>query len=375
MPFQKNRTISYTAIIFTMAIWGVATPVIRGTIEYIPPMTYLMVRFVLSSLLLSPIIIHYFKKYHLNRERVKKIIISSFSGHILGIGLVFIALEKTTAIEGSVMTSIAPLITAFLAYVILKETINRKKIQGTLIAFFGALIIIFTPIINGESIFNGGRTALIGNIIYIFGLLFDSFYTIYVKKNLTNDKIISPMMQIAFSFLIAAIVFIPLSILEQYRYYERSDPYIKLRTCQIADFDIDEYSDDVRCEYRICEEKVSNSDNFVPVCKVKDTDPSFTSFFVLNLIGYFKYPSLFGILYMAVLSGILAYTLYSKGLKYVGASEASLLYYLQPIFGIPIAVVFLNEKISIAFITGAIVIAIGIFIAEKAKTSPVSRKA
>ena len=71
-----------------------------------------------------------------------------------------------------------------------------------------------------------------------------------------------------------------------------------------------------------------------------------------------------GVWYMAVLSGTVAYFCMIRGTKEIEVSEAGLFYYLQPIFTIPAAVLWLGEPITPTFILGAIFISIGVFIAE-----------
>jgi len=73
------------------------------------------------------------------------------------------------------------------------------------------------------------------------------------------------------------------------------------------------------------------------------------------------------ILYMAVLSGNLAYYLWVRGQKTIEISEASLFAYLQPIFSTPLAILWLGEKITPVFIIGAILITTGVIIAETKK--------
>jgi drug/metabolite transporter (DMT)-like permease len=71
-----------------------------------------------------------------------------------------------------------------------------------------------------------------------------------------------------------------------------------------------------------------------------------------------------GVLYMAIVSGTLAFYLNTKAQKSIEIGEASLFSYLYPIFSLPIAVLWLGEKITPMFIIGAVIIAIGVAIAE-----------
>jgi drug/metabolite transporter (DMT)-like permease len=79
-----------------------------------------------------------------------------------------------------------------------------------------------------------------------------------------------------------------------------------------------------------------------------------------------------GVFYMAILSGTVAYYLWHKAHKTIEISEASLFAYLYPIFGVPLSVLWLKEKITIPFIIGSVIIAIGVILAEwKKKAKPI----
>src|SRR3989344_3244502 len=79
----------------------------------------------------------------------------------------------------------------------------------------------------------------------------------------------------------------------------------------------------------------------------------------------FKYH--LGVWYMAVFSGTIAYYLFVRAYKTIEVSEAVLFNYLQPVVTIPLAIFWLNETLSLHFILGAVLIAIGLFIAESKK--------
>lgn len=76
-------------------------------------------------------------------------------------------------------------------------------------------------------------------------------------------------------------------------------------------------------------------------------------------------PSLPGILYMAVFGSVIAYFTYIFGLSKIEASEASVFTYLQPLFAVPLAAIWLGEKITVSFLIGAILIILGVIICEK----------
>ncbi len=76
-----------------------------------------------------------------------------------------------------------------------------------------------------------------------------------------------------------------------------------------------------------------------------------------------------GVWYMSFLSGTLAYFLYVRATRSIEVSEAVLFFYLQPIFSIPLAIFWLKESLSMSFLLGAIIILIGLIVAETKKRS------
>jgi drug/metabolite transporter (DMT)-like permease len=74
--------------------------------------------------------------------------------------------------------------------------------------------------------------------------------------------------------------------------------------------------------------------------------------------------SILGILFLAVLSGNLAYYLGNKAQKSIEVSEAALFSYLYPLLSIPLAVIWLKETLTLPYIIGAVIVAIGVVIAE-----------
>lgn len=71
-----------------------------------------------------------------------------------------------------------------------------------------------------------------------------------------------------------------------------------------------------------------------------------------------------GVLYMAALSGTLAYILWHRAEKSIEISEVGLFEFLLPIFGIPLSVFWLKETVTLPVIVGSIMIVIGVFLAE-----------
>lgn len=85
---------------------------------------------------------------------------------------------------------------------------------------------------------------------------------------------------------------------------------------------------------------------------------------VLNNVQNLSLPYHLGVIYMAIFSGTIAYALWIRGQKSIEVSEAGVFAYLIPIFAAPLAVFWLGETITPIFIIGAIIITLGVILAE-----------
>lgn len=79
-----------------------------------------------------------------------------------------------------------------------------------------------------------------------------------------------------------------------------------------------------------------------------------------------------GVVYMALLSGTLAYYLWNVGQKTIEIGESSLFSYVYPLITLPLSIFWLKEPVTKLLVVGAVIITVGIVIAEtkKHKASP-----
>lgn len=71
-----------------------------------------------------------------------------------------------------------------------------------------------------------------------------------------------------------------------------------------------------------------------------------------------------GVFYMALISGTLGYYYWFKATKSIEVSEVGIFAYLYPIFGTPLSILWLKEKITMPFIIGSLIIVFGVILAE-----------
>lgn len=74
-----------------------------------------------------------------------------------------------------------------------------------------------------------------------------------------------------------------------------------------------------------------------------------------------------GVLYMAIMTGTVAYTLWNIGQKSIEIGESSLFAYLYPVLTLPLSIFWLHEPITWPLIIGSAIITVGIIVAETKK--------
>jgi len=302
MPKNDNkdsRKLAIIALIVVSALWGVASPVIKVTLNYIPPFSFLTIRFLVASFILY-FLVDWKKGYlkHLGKKGLLYALLLGVLGSSVNLGLLFWGINFTTSIEATIIYSMAPILIILGGVVFLKEEIQTRELLGILIALFGFGLIIIKPLLfeSSKVIIN-----FEGNILVLLSTVAWVAYALLSKNIFNHDKTgtkYSPVFITFITFFAGAVSMLPFGI------------YEILTT---------------------------------PIFWAKATP---------------------GILYMAVAGTVIAYTLYEFGVKKIEVSETAIFQYLQPLFTIPIAMMFIGEDFSFIYLVGGILVAAGVFLSE-----------
>jgi drug/metabolite transporter (DMT)-like permease len=279
-------------------IWGIASPVIKYTLDGFPAPLFLAYRFGISTVL--AIIIFAINGIHMPKDPklIFLVILYGFLNSVVSLGFLFFGMQDTTVLEAGLITMSEPLLISTAGVYFLHEHITRREKIGMVIAILGTAITIVGPLItNGHS-----ELKFTGNLM-VFGYVITTLLSTIVLKYLLR-KDVSPVAMTNVSFIIGFISFM---------FYLLS---------------------------------------YIP----------FSSLFnqIVNTPNRYH----LGVLYMAIVSGTLAFWLFNKAQKSIEIGEQSLFAYLYPVFSLPLAVIWLGEKISFIHIIGGIIIIVGVVIAE-----------
>jgi len=310
--FKGSRTVAITAIILVTAIWGLAGPVIVWTLRLIPPFTFLFLRFLIASLVILPFALKSKFWREINRQNFPTLLGLSLLSTTFGLGVLFYGYQFTTALDGSLIALIAPLLIVAGGAFFLKEEITRLEKIGLLIAFAGSIVTLLQPLLEtGVS----GSKATLGNFLVLLYHISWAAYCLWDKK---VGKKFSTLTITAVPIFISVPVFTLLA-------------YLETQNSQFS---------------RFGESPLADIFNFQSIFNSQSTN------------------ALPGILYMAILSYIVAYYLYEWSVRRIEVSEAALFGYLQPVFAFPAAYLLLGEVPTRYFLLGGVLIGIGVFLTE-----------
>jgi drug/metabolite transporter (DMT)-like permease len=176
---DKNRTFAHGAALVTIIIWGttfIATKILLSTFT---PIEILLIRFVMGyiGLTLLDFLLH--RKNQKVKPAVRQELLFAGAG-LTGVVMYYllenIALTMTYASNVGILVSVAPLTTALLAPLFMKEEpVRVRLIFGFIIASFGVALVMFNGSINV-------RLSLRGDLLALSSTLGWGIYSILLKK-------------------------------------------------------------------------------------------------------------------------------------------------------------------------------------------------
>lgn len=206
---DKKRAQACLLLIISALIWGIASPIIKFTLSQIKPFTFLFYRFLLTLIIFLPPLIVIAKREKETFSSLLKIAPLGFLGVGLTLTLVFLGIEKTSALDSAVLSAISPIFICVAGVLFLKEQISRREMAGISLAMAGTLVTTAQPLLEGKA-FNNQN--LIGNLLMIASDLTWTAYVIFSKEEFKKH---SPFVITATSFIVSFFTIIPFAWLEQ----------------------------------------------------------------------------------------------------------------------------------------------------------------
>ena len=321
----SKETYALLAMLGATAIWGFAPPIIKHTLDYIPPFSFLFYRFFIVCLVLFPFLYLELRRQRVGLRDFPALVLSGLLGQASLI-LLFYGLNYTSSLEVAVIGIIAPLLMVGAGHYFFNDKVNKNLKIGLIITSLGTLILAIGPILDSNTPTATRNARIIGNALIVIYNLFWTAHVLWSKRlrgensHKVNEvakflgipvprKKYSSELITGLSFYVGLVCMTPFYILESMG---------KLGT---------------------------------------------STFTILHLTT----SGWVGLLYMALLSSIVAYGLFEWSLKYLKVTDTVIFSYISPIFTLPAAFLILGELPTSDIIVGSLIIALGIFVAERKK--------
>lgn len=195
---SKGR--AYFYLVLTTAVWGSLYVVVKYIVDYIPPITLLLLRYAVAGLLLF-VWMKRTKPQKIERKDYKYIFGIGALGYFGSIAVQLLATPYLSAGLASLVNSLGPIFILIFAVPMLKEKITAAKLISVVAALLGVYIIVG----KGE----GGN--LVGIALSLISVILWSLTTIAVKR--FTEKY-DPLVITTYSILVALACAVPFSVLE-----------------------------------------------------------------------------------------------------------------------------------------------------------------
>jgi len=193
----------HLAMLITALIFGANIPLSKNLMpQWISPIGLTYSRFVFGAIAFWTISL-FLKTEKVSRKDMKTLFIGSLLGVGLNQGSFIAGLQRTSAINASIVITITPILAMIISFFMLKEPITLKKVGGVLIGFVGVLSMILTS----EFVTSANDPSIIGDLLCLLSSLSYAFFLVYTKGISQKYSSITLM---KWMFLFSAVLFYPL---------------------------------------------------------------------------------------------------------------------------------------------------------------------
>lgn len=183
----------YLLLTMVSFIWGLNHVVGKALVSYLPPFVIATGRFTTAGLIFFCWILIKHRRLPPAKLWVP-LLISGITGIFAFNSLIYTGLQYTSVINSALINSLTPIVTVFLASLMLKERVCLRHIGGAVLSVFGVALVVCSGSLRTLTELSFNR----GDLIILPSTLVWALYTIYGKKIM---QFISPMATTAYSTL------------------------------------------------------------------------------------------------------------------------------------------------------------------------------
>lgn len=203
----RASLLSYLLLFLPPFFWSTNFIVGKALVHKVPPWTLNAGRFVVSALILIPLLYYRREWRAVPQHFITPLILMSLTGIFAFNSVLYTGLHYTTAINAALVNSTTPVTTACLAWLLIAERMTRRRIGGILLSFTGVGWIVS----QGSLEILYGLRFNPGDIIVFFATALWGFYSVMAKRMMQQ---LSPLAVTAITTGIGATFLLPAAFLE-----------------------------------------------------------------------------------------------------------------------------------------------------------------
>jgi drug/metabolite transporter (DMT)-like permease len=164
---------------FTSLFWAGNTVLGRFVAGHVPPITLAFIRWGGAAALLLPFAArHLARDWPMIRKHAGTMALLSFTGFSVYNTLAYWGLQYTSAINGLLLQSVAPLFVAMWTFVLFGDRLTLRQACGICVSLSGVLVIVC----HGSLAVLMGVRFNRGDVCFVVALLVYGFYAAYLRK-------------------------------------------------------------------------------------------------------------------------------------------------------------------------------------------------
>ncbi len=184
-PSGKQRALAWVLLLGANLLWAGSYTAGKFALLDISVNLLNALRMIIAALCLVPLLVIRRRELHLTRKDIPQLALLALVGFVLNKMLEYGGLALTTASDVALLIASESIFTALFSWLLLRERFRWRTLLSLLLGLLGVYLIVersLLPTIPS----GGGATRLLGDLLVILALIFESFYTIRGKALLAK---------------------------------------------------------------------------------------------------------------------------------------------------------------------------------------------
>lgn len=194
---------TYSALTLVSLFYGINYSILKIVVpEYVGPYGFIVFRVLIASGVFW--MIHSFNREKINwKNDGLTLALCALTGVAVNQLLFYKGISLTSAVNGSIIMTLTPVLVLIWASILIGEKITRKKVIGVILGLIGAMIILYQP----DALLSTGDWR--GDILILINGASYACYLVLVKPLMKKYK---PMTVVTWVFTIAIIFVVPVGL-------------------------------------------------------------------------------------------------------------------------------------------------------------------